>query len=115
MNNTDTINDVSEGSTGLKEVLDLAFRIIFMKYLGLNDFPLYLDEYAVNADTGNRIKAYTAIETILGPNFSQVFLISHFESMFGRFSNADISVLSKENLLIDDDLTYNQHLKLTYN
>ena len=115
MNDNGTIDDVSQGSSGLKEVLDLAFRIIFMKYLGLTDFPLYLDEYAVNADSGNRIKAYTAIENILGPNFSQIFLISHFESMFGRFNNADISILSKENLLVDDGLLYNQYLKLTYN
>ena len=115
MNDNGIIDDIAHGSSGLKEVLDLAFRIIFMKYLGLNDYPLYLDEYAVNADTGNRVKAYTAIDSILGPNFSQVFLISHFESMFGRFSNADISILSKENLLVDDGLIYNQHLKLTYN
>jgi len=108
INNNEVINDVSIGSSGLKEAIDLAFKVVFMKYLGLEDYPLYLDEYAVNMDIKHRANAYSAIESILAPNFSQVFLISHFESMYGRFTNVDISVLSKDNLMLDDNLVYNK-------
>jgi len=112
INNNEIINDVSIGSSGLKEAIDLAFKVVFMKYLGLEDYPLYLDEYAVNMDIKHRANAYSAIESILAPNFSQVFLISHFESMYGRFTNVDISVLSKDNLMLDDNLIYNKVMSI---
>ena len=112
INDGEEIEDIAKGSSGLKEIIDLAFKVVFIKYLGLEDFPLYLDEYAITMDYTHRINAYAAIDKVLAPNFSQVFLISHFESMYGHYQNADISIINPDNLMIDSDMVYNKVMKL---
>lgn len=111
INNGERVIDISLCSSGLKEAIDLAFKVVFMKYLNL-DLPLYLDEYGITYDTNHRVAAYNAIESILAPNFDQVFLISHFQSMYARFTNSDISVLTPDTLVLDDGLVYNKYLKI---
>jgi len=112
INDNEEIEDISKGSSGLKEIIDLAFKVVFIKYLGLEDFPLYLDEYAITMDYTHRINAYAAIDKVLSPNFSQVFIISHFESMYGSMRNADISIINPDNLMVDSGLSYNKVMKL---
>jgi DNA repair exonuclease SbcCD ATPase subunit len=112
INDNEEIDDISKGSSGLKEIIDLAFKVVFIKYLGLEDFPLYLDEYAITMDYTHRINAYSAIDKVLSPNFSQVFIISHFESIYGSMRNCDISIINPDNLMIDSNLEYNKVMKL---
>lgn len=93
-----TIPDVSKGSAGMREVFDLAFKIVAMEYLNMLDYPLFLDEFGSNMDETHRIKAFDFIERLTNEYFSQVFLISHFESLYSRFTNADVIILDKENI-----------------
>jgi len=112
VNNDETIADVSLGSSSMKEIIDLAFKIVFMKYLGIIGAPLILDEFGKTMDPVHRINAYEAIDKSLSNIFEQIFIISHFESMYGRFANADVSVLSTENLILDKKIEYNKVLKI---
>jgi len=113
IDNNETILDINMGSSSMKEIINLAFKIVFMKYLGLTGFPLILDEFAVTMDPDHRVKAFDAIDRLLAPNFSQVFIISHFKSMYGRFErSSDINILNSDNLDIDDTLIYNENMKI---
>jgi len=92
------IEDVSKGSAGMREVFDLAFKIVAMEYLDMLHYPLFLDEFGSNMDETHRIKAFDFIDRLTNEYFSQVFLISHFESLYSRFTNADVIILDKENI-----------------
>ena len=113
IDNNETIMDISMGSSSMKEIINLAFKIVFMKYMGLIGFPLVLDEFAITLDVNHRVKAFDAIDNLIAPNFSQVFIISHFKSMYGRFERgADINILNSDNLELDDTLMYNECMKI---
>ena len=38
-------SDISEGSTGIKDVINFTFQLIVMAYLDLKDYPLFMDEF----------------------------------------------------------------------
>jgi len=114
VNNTDTIEDISKLSTSMQEIVNLAFKIVFVKYLKIADTPLFLDEFGRTMDPAHRISAYNVVDRILSSNFSQIFIVSHFESMYGRFANADISVLDPKNLELNPDVSYNTVLKINH-
>jgi hypothetical protein len=76
--------DVSDGSTGQKDVIDLAFRIVAMKRLGLVEPPLMLDEFGSGFDETHRKNAAAVIESLIEQQyFSQVFMVSHYQSGYG--------------------------------
>ena len=106
------IEDVSKTSASMNEIINLAFKIVSMKYLGLKDYPLVLDEFGITMDSQHRIKSYDIIDVLTASDFSQVFMVSHFESMYGRFTNAQILVLSDSNLFLEDSITFNQHVTI---
>lgn len=108
IDNDNVIKDISDGSSSMKEIIDLAFKIVFMKYLGITDSPLILDEFGITMDPVHRVNAFNTIDGVLANNFKQIFIISHFESMYGALTNkADINILNSNNLNIDKDLKYN--------
>lgn len=103
--------DVSMGSSGMKSVIDLAFMVIAMKYSGLSVAPLYLDEFGAKMDKGHQDSATRAIKVMMETqNFTQLFMISHYESMYGAFTNADICVLDTKNIVVPD--VYNRHVTI---
>ena len=104
--------DVSFGSSSMKEIVDLAFKIVSMKYLGLTDYPLFLDEFGRTMDSEHRKKAFTIVDTLSDSSFNQIFIISHFESVYNRFNNADLIVLSPDNIDLDEDKIYNESITL---
>jgi len=103
------VDDISKGSSGMREIIDLAYKIVFMKYLGLEDTPLVLDEFSKSFDDVHRTKAYDVIDKIISnsSNFSQVFIISHFNSVYGRFTNVDIVVMNPDNVNLSGIDNYN--------
>lgn len=113
VNNDEIIEDVSRLSTGMKEIVDLAFRIIFAKYSGLHEVPLYLDEFGHGFDKNHRTIAYNVIDKILSSDYPQVFIVCHYESLYGSFKNVDFNVLdgNPDNA---GNSTFNNRLKLKY-
>lgn len=109
INDTEVIPDISKGSGAMKEVIDLAFKIITMKYLGLSTYPVYLDEFAKTLDHAHRTTAHkTVVDLITQSNFSQVFIVNHYADLYGSIRNADITVLHEENIIIPKDSDINQ-------
>lgn len=111
VDNNQTIDDVSNLSSSMKDIIDLSFRIIFMKYMGLSDMPLILDEFGITMDDKHRFNVYSVIENTLANNFSQLFITAHFKSMYSRFLDSDIVVLDDKNLDLDKT-SYNTCIKI---
>jgi len=107
----DITPDVSKCSRGMKEIINLAFKITGMKYLDLLDTPLYLDEFGSAMDNGHRnevislIKAFNEQKT-----FSQMFIVSHDVTQYSSLPNAQVCVICDINIITPD--SYNEHVKM---
>jgi energy-coupling factor transporter ATP-binding protein EcfA2 len=94
------VDDVKEGSTGMREIVNLAFKVVAMKYLGLADSILVLDEFASSFDKEHRVSAMNAIKTIMDQNsFTQLFMVSHYSEAYSAFTNAEVCVLCPKNVV----------------
>jgi DNA repair exonuclease SbcCD ATPase subunit len=78
VNSDHVVKDIQESSRGQREVINLAIRATCMKYLGLRQYPLFLDEFAARMDPAHRKAAYDAIDKLIeSEEYSQIFLVSH--------------------------------------
>lgn len=112
ISNTEVVEDVSKLSTSLREMVDLAFRIVFCKYMGYIEIPLYLDEFASSFDNTHMIEAYRVIDNLIAREYPQIFLVCHYESLYGSLSNCDFNVLNPTNIVIDKLENINNNLKI---
>ncbi len=103
------VSDVSKGSTGMQEIINVVFRLTAMRYLGLQDSALYLDELGSTFDKDHRTAAASMVRSLIEEQaFPQVFMISHYQGMYGALSNAQICVLNGTNILVPKE--YNTHV-----
>jgi ABC-type hemin transport system ATPase subunit len=105
------VDDVKNGSSGMQEVVDLAFKVVAMKYLGLGEAPLLLDEFGASFDLEHRTAASNCIKNLMDTqSFSQLYMISHYESGYGSFTNAQTCVLDAKNITVP--AKYNEHVTI---
>ena len=103
--------DIGKGSTGQREIVDLAFRIVAMNYLKISENQLVLDEFASNMDPGHREASVELIKQLLYQlPFSQMFVVSHDYQQYGALTQAQICVLCARNVVAPAE--YNQHVKM---
>ena len=108
----DPIKDVKQGSTGMVEIINLAFRLVAMGYLGLSDYPLYTDELGSSFDAKHKSASVYMIKSLIEQSsFSQIFMISHDYAQYGALSNAQICALSTTNIVVP--VKYNEHVKMS--
>lgn len=101
VNNQKPIPDILKCSSGMQEVIDLAFKIVSMSYLNLGHAPIFLDEFGKSMDSLHRSKAFDTITTLIAnSNYSQIFMVSHYEQAYGALQNADLIVLDAANIVI---------------
>jgi len=98
VNNIKKIPDINKGSSSIKEVIDLSFKLTAMEILDMLDYPLMLDEFSSTMDNANRISSYMYIEKLNKQHFNQIFLISHFSELYDRFQNTDVIILDNDNI-----------------
>jgi energy-coupling factor transporter ATP-binding protein EcfA2 len=109
----EVISDISLASTGMKEVIDLAFVITAMKFLGMDKYPIYLDEWSANMDSAHRKTAFATVTNfLLNSNHSQTYIISHYEDSYGALANTDVVVLCDMNIVIPDGCSYNNTVEI---
>ena len=105
------IADISLGSKGQREIIDLAFRVIACRYLRLQEVPIYADEFGTGLDETHRVRAAQLLKHIVQePSYAQLFMISHYSEAHGSLVNADVTVLSKDNITVPT--VYNVNTKL---
>ena len=65
--------------------------MILYKLLGLENYPVYLDEFGVKLDKVHRSKIFDLIFKMIGSNqYSQIFLITHLDMSFAMFKEAEV-------------------------
>lgn len=101
--------DVANTSKGQQEMLNLAFRVVAAQCLGLDKGPLFLDEFGKAFDEAHREAATTVVRQLMEQlSFSQLFMISHYESCYGSFYNAQLSVIDRKNITLPANKKYNE-------
>lgn len=100
--------DVNMGSTGQKDIINFAFKIIAMEYLNLTDNPLFLDELGATFDSAHQNNLMQYLNHLLAVGrIKQMFVINHFNGMYGSLSNAEALVLDDDNIVLPE--SYNTH------
>lgn len=103
--------DVAKTSKGQKQVIDFAFQLTVMMYLELTDYPLFLDEPGEGFDEAHRVKLMDFVKQLMDMNrHSQLFMISHYASSHGSFTNAEVMVLDTSNIAVPG--VFNKHVVL---
>jgi len=109
---TKPVKDVKFGSSGMIEIINLAFIVVAAKCFKQDNSVLHLDEWGKTFDDAHRNAAASALKMLLDSGeFNQVFMISHYASVYGTFSNADICVLDGRNIVVPSG--HNQHVEIT--
>lgn len=108
------VSDVNKGSKGMFEIINLAFRLVAMKYLHLQHTPLILDEFAANMDAQHKVQATNIIKSLIEQHvYPQLFIVSHSFEQYSALSNADICVLNNMNILVPKSNTeINHHITM---
>jgi hypothetical protein len=77
-----TINDAGNCSRGMKEIIDLSFKLVVYKLLGMEQYPLWLDELGSHIDKHHMDKLIYFIQQIaMSDKYSQIFIISHKDNL----------------------------------
>jgi len=102
-------SDVSESSTGEGQIVNFVFRFVIMRYLGLQDFPLYMDEAGANFDEAHRPALVSFVKKLIASGeHEQIFLISHYIAQHGMLGNAQVCALSTDGVALPEH--YNEHV-----
>jgi hypothetical protein len=103
--------DIARGSSSQRDVVNFAFKLIFMKFMGLENFPLYLDEFGNTFDEQHRQNLIPFLNKLIElGEVSQIVYISHFSSTHGAFNHAEIVVLDPTNITLPP--VYNRTVKI---
>ena len=101
------VADINKGSRGIKEIINLVFTLVAMRYLGLSDHYIMLDEPGSSFDADHKSATVGLIKAIMEErNHSQLYLISHDYQQYGSMGNADFVVISEMNVVLPP--TYNK-------
>lgn len=91
--------DITKTSSGMREIIDLAFKLTLMKMLNIVNYPLYLDEFGSKLDVHHKGKIFNMVFNFISSgNYSQIFMITHTDTSFANIKNTDIIVLDKNNI-----------------
>lgn len=103
--------DIVRGSKGQKEMINFAFVLVVMFYMRLTNYPLYLDELGATFDETHRVNVMNFIKDLVeSKGFSQVFMISHYASSHGAFTQAEVMVMDSSNISVP--VKHNQHVTM---
>lgn len=107
------VSDISMGSTGQRDIIDLAFTMVMREYLNITFYPLYLDETGASFDESHRDALTSYIKMILETDkCSQIFMVNHYSSVHDALRNHDVIVLDDRNITTPD--SFNKNVTFTY-
>lgn len=108
---SEQIPDIAETSSSQQDIVNFAFTLATYRFLGLTDYPLYLDELAPSLDEQHRINIMTFIKQYveLG-RCNTLFMISHYDDAHYTFAGAEVCVMNEDNI-INMPGVYNRHVK----
>lgn len=108
---SEDIPDISKGSEGMIQIVDLAYKVTAMRRLGLSDMPLVLDELGSAMDVQHKAETVNVIRALVEQKvFPQVFFISHDFVQYGALSNCEILLLNDINVVAPKADNVNKHV-----
>lgn len=76
------VKDIARASAGQQEIINLSFKLVIYKLLGFEQYSLFLDEVSKSMDETHTESMNRLVHSFIHESdFSQVFIISHKESM----------------------------------
>jgi DNA repair exonuclease SbcCD ATPase subunit len=103
------IPDIQYGSDSQVDIVNQAFRLVVYKFMGLEGFPLYLDELGRTFDEVHRLNLTLAIKDLIADEtFSQVFFISHSFEGQNSYPNSELIVMDEAHLSLKRK--FNEHV-----
>lgn len=104
------VNDISECSSGQKDMLKLVMNIALIIILGYQDYPIFIDEIDRTLDEVHKTKLLDFLKYLLDNNIvSQIFLVNHHAVFYNGF-DSDIIVLNSDNITCPNE--YNTNVEL---
>ena len=104
-------DDVSKGSSSMREIIDLGFVVGYLKTMGLENAQLFLDEFGSAMDPVHKQQTVRMVNSIMeNEKFSQIFLISHDVAQYSAMDNAQVCILHESNTIIPPGCVYNKHV-----
>lgn len=95
--------DVRESSKGQQEMVDFAFLLLTMRYLGLSHFPLLLDELGGGFTEVHRIHIFNYLKQLVETGqVEQLFLISHNATSHDTLNLADVICFDPQGIMTDE-------------
>lgn len=92
------VEDISNGSSSIREITSFALSMAILRFLGLTDFTLRLDEFGSTMDVIHRMKAYASIYGLYESGFySQLILVTHHQDVYANIT-ANTTVLCSKNI-----------------
>jgi len=103
--------DIDMGSDSQKEIVNFAFRVALLKFMGFDDYPLMLDEFGRTFDEQHRVNLVPFIGRLIElGQYQQIFYISHYVSTHGAFNQAEFVVLDPTNVTVPE--AYNKNMRI---
>jgi ABC-type hemin transport system ATPase subunit len=103
------VDDIREGSKGQQQVINLASQLTTMLYMGMTDYPLFLDEPGEGFDEQHRVHLMAFVKQLMSSDqHSQLFMVSHYAATHGSLTGAEVLVLNGLNVTVPGE--YNKHV-----
>ena len=94
-------------SEGQCDIIDFAFTFTARKYLGLQDYPLIIDELGRTFDAAHKDNLAMFLKRLIEETSVQIFMVSHDFRAYSSMP-AEYLVLSKDNVLLP--AIFNRHV-----
>ena len=102
--------DIVMTSTGQEDIINFAFVLVSMSYLGMEDYPLYTDELGSSFDEEHKENLPRFLKMLIdSSNCSQLWTISHAYAVQNSLGACEICVVDKSNITVPS--RYNEHVE----
>lgn len=106
------VPDIEFGSDSQVDIINQAFRLVVYEFMGLEGYPLYLDELGRTFDEVHRLNLTLALKDLLDDErYSQVFIISHSFEGQNSFPNSQIAVIDDSHVQLNR--SFNEHVTIS--
>lgn len=106
------LKDVSMCSDGQKTIIQLAWNLALIIELGLNDYPIYIDEITRSLDGAHSSNVVDLLTSLIDQGVtSQIFMVNHDNNVIDGM-DASIIVLNSDNVVLPT--TYNDNVEIEY-
>ncbi len=103
--------DVGQGSKAQKEVIDFVFVLAAYRAMGLERYPIWLDEISSGFDDGHRSELMDFIkELVAKQHHSQCFMVSHDATTHFKLTHADVVVIDPDGISVP--AVYNKNVTI---